>query len=794
MLLIVVGVTCMSVSSANAQSSSFLRFFKRAGNNVTFLNSLWELGSSSVRVAKGWFTDLDISGVLTLGGTVGSGGLDMNGNCLTLDADENSSLCADTDDQIDVAVGGADDFKFTVNVFTTLSGSAVIIEDGGLSMGTATLDAGAFTMTDGAQTGDDTFIIALSGDGAGNASFTTDDGSLIFASNDDISLTAVGANVTIETPSDATIGTTVVSSSSFSVNGSSWDTDDAVARDGGVGLSFSPTSSAVVGGTYNVAYIREGVVTATLFTVNSGGNMNVTSDVRAGSGDFESQTAGNGVRLIGRDVSDGSAIATTLRSSETLNTSGDKMVSIDNNGSEVSHIDRSGTYKSGNSFYGSANLRTFGVLLGSTTVDTDAITMTMGAQTGDPVTLMAMSSDDQGDFSITPDTGDIDLVPASNLDVTLTTSGLFAVDASTTTHANSTNATSFTGAWGNDNIGGVANVVSTTTSNGMTTASNGIVNFQALITNSASDAANTDLIAFYASAPTDSGGSAKLTAFSVATGYDTAFEFSSGNVEFIDYSPSISVLTSSAGNGDNYTLSASNAVTSGAGGSLVFNAGDALTSGLGGGFNIDLGVAAGVNPNGTFQLGLGGTPFSTISRDSSGETPVFVGYEDGGDATDVGVIVGANSNFVTAGSKLLSVRNNVTSAGGVEKFSVGYDGTVTITGNTTTTPIADATFVAADTVPSTGTVQRVAGNGAARSLTSTPSIADALADGICIRFFGTDGTNTLTFQDEDNLANTGLAFNGDVDIVLGLNDNFEVCYDSGDDLWVEISRNLTIDD
>ncbi len=128
------------------------------------------------------------------------------------------------------------------------------------------------------------------------------------------------------------------------------------------------------------------------------------------------------------------------------------------------------------------------------------------------------------------------------------------------------------------------------------------------------------------------------------------------------------------------------------------------------------------------------------------------------------------------------------------RMIINTNGAVISFGNTVNTPIADATFLATETVPSTGTIQRVAGNAGAVSLISTPSIADAANDGTCIRFFGTSAANTLTFRDEDNLVNTGLALNGDVDIVLGLGDNFEVCFDLGDDLWRETYRALNIDD
>ena len=49
--------------------------------------------------------------------------IDMNGTELILDADGDTSITADTDDQIDIRIAGADDFQFTANKFTVSSGS-----------------------------------------------------------------------------------------------------------------------------------------------------------------------------------------------------------------------------------------------------------------------------------------------------------------------------------------------------------------------------------------------------------------------------------------------------------------------------------------------------------------------------------------------------------------------------------------------------------------------------------------------------------------------------------------------
>ena len=54
---------------------------------------------------------------------------DMNGVELILDANANTSITADTDDQIDIKIGGADDFQFTANAFNVLTGSHATIAD-----------------------------------------------------------------------------------------------------------------------------------------------------------------------------------------------------------------------------------------------------------------------------------------------------------------------------------------------------------------------------------------------------------------------------------------------------------------------------------------------------------------------------------------------------------------------------------------------------------------------------------------------------------------------------------------
>ena len=72
-----------------------------------------------------------------------SAAVDLNGVELLLDADQDTSISADTDDQIDIKIGGADDFQFTANTFTALSGSSVVIPDSGLTLGSTAVTSTA---------------------------------------------------------------------------------------------------------------------------------------------------------------------------------------------------------------------------------------------------------------------------------------------------------------------------------------------------------------------------------------------------------------------------------------------------------------------------------------------------------------------------------------------------------------------------------------------------------------------------------------------------------------------------
>ncbi len=85
-------------------------------------------GDTSITADTDDQIDIKIGGadIYTLTATT----FDLNGKELILDADADTSITADTDDQIDIKIAGADDFKFTANNFNILSGSTLTIDSG----------------------------------------------------------------------------------------------------------------------------------------------------------------------------------------------------------------------------------------------------------------------------------------------------------------------------------------------------------------------------------------------------------------------------------------------------------------------------------------------------------------------------------------------------------------------------------------------------------------------------------------------------------------------------------------
>ena len=92
-------------------------------NNIYVVHQAKSVGTIDV-------PDSSVNSDKLTGNLVTPGTLDVNGQELILDADADTSITADTDDQIDVKIAGADDFKFTANNFNILSGSTLTVDSG----------------------------------------------------------------------------------------------------------------------------------------------------------------------------------------------------------------------------------------------------------------------------------------------------------------------------------------------------------------------------------------------------------------------------------------------------------------------------------------------------------------------------------------------------------------------------------------------------------------------------------------------------------------------------------------
>lgn len=73
------------------------------------------------------------------------------------------------------------------------------------------------------------------------------------------------------------------------------------------------------------------------------------------------------------------------------------------------------------------------------------------------------------------------------------------------------------------------------------------------------------------------------------------------------------------------------------------------------------------------------------------------------------------------------------------------------------------------------------------TLTATPTISAGLNNQVVV-FLNTDTTETLTFQDESNLAGSTLQLSGGVDFTLGPGDTLTMVFSSTTGDWHEISR------
>jgi hypothetical protein len=138
--------------------------------------------------------------------------------------------------------------------------------------------------------------------------------------------------------------------------------------------------------------------------------------------------------------------------------------------------------------------------------------------------------------------------------------------------------------------------------------------------------------------------------------------------------------------------------------------------------------------------------------------------------------------FKIDGQSFLKIFSEADGAGDIQNPSIRFF-QPTVYG-----PSDTQVLVAGTAVTVTKPIMRIdSGAGGAVTMTATPTVTDGV-DGECVIFQGDDDTNTITFQDESSLANSGLQLAGGVNFTFGQGDTLHICYDIGDDNWYEISR------
>src|SRR3990167_1520717 len=204
--------------------------------------------------------------------------LDGAADALVLDADGNTSISAPTDDQIDVEIGGADDFTFTANSFDVLTGSKIDLADSAqIRFGTgdeitmdwdgtqfdilqATTNSAIRLGVSGAgidlQLYGDTVAADLIWDQSADSLIFGDNGKLVFGTGSDVTIAWDGTDLDITCAADNSTITIGATGNSFDlvVNGSTSSfliTWDASANDlkfeDSVSLMFGTGAGAGVG-------------------------------------------------------------------------------------------------------------------------------------------------------------------------------------------------------------------------------------------------------------------------------------------------------------------------------------------------------------------------------------------------------------------------------------------------------------------------------------------------------------------------------------------------------------------
>jgi hypothetical protein len=328
------------------------------------------------------------------------GSLDIEGRELVLDADGDTDITADTDDQIDIKIAGADDFQFTANTFTAQSGSTIAAQ----ALTATTITASGIVKTD------DTTEATSTTDGS-----LQTDGGLSVAKDavfgDDVKLLSDSAVLSFGADSDTTL--THTDGTGLTLN----STNKLLFRDTGLYINSSTD------GQLDIVADTEVQIAATTIDINGAIAMNgaitgatnitLSGELDAATGDFSGDVDVDGTLEADAITINGTAIGSiygVVAGSSSIVTTG----ALDS-GSITSGF---GNIDTGSSTITTTGLITGGsldiddVLINGTTIghtdDTDLITLANGVAT--VAGEISVTTLDIGGTNVTATAAEINLI------------------------------------------------------------------------------------------------------------------------------------------------------------------------------------------------------------------------------------------------------------------------------------------------------------------------------------------------------------------------------------------------
>jgi len=189
------------------------------------------------------------------------------------------------------------------------------------------------------------------------------------------------------------------------------------------------------------------------------------------------------------------------------------------------------------------------------------------------------------------------------------------------------------------------------------------------------------------------------------------------------------------------------------------------------------------------QAGSGGTPaFGALNLAQSAAVTGQLGVANGGTGASTltanAVLIGNGTSAVTSVSPGTS--GNVLTSNGTSWVSQSIASAAPSLNGGSASPqtVTAAGGVSLSSISYTNFAWLSAAS--AVTVTKTPSITVGTADGQILHLVGTSNTNTVTLQDQANLASSGLSLNGNW---VGAKDSvLTLSWDANQSLWVEVSR------